>query len=259
MNWKNLRPDPVMVAALSRAGDSPTPIATQTEKKLWSKSFANSCALMLADELRRSRVLKALHVLPNADGANTEFVTAAGTRGKGKKVDVSVSSLSAGLQLALTLKGGNFPDPGDAGYGKNLTGRLYELLDETRAVHEYHPHTPITCVYYFPLFAATDRPKRSTFARAVGTLRAHTGRQDPLLTTQFARFDWAVIGLYSRGLEDGAERGAVRYFDVHEAPPKVGRPTVSTTMSTTELVRRIVSLYRGGRIEQIEYVDPEPD
>src|SRR5690606_37428766 len=140
---------------------------TQTAKKNWSNRFADRCATMVADALRRQKGLTKLEVYPKTTGEKVEFVTAAQSRGKGKKVDVAVSSLSAGLQLACSLKAGNFLDTSGSGYGKNLTGRLYELLDETRAVHEYHPHAMIIALYLLPLAATEDKKTTSTFSRAV--------------------------------------------------------------------------------------------
>lgn len=213
---------------------------------------------MMADALRRQPGLEKLEVLPKASGERVEFVTAAQSRGKGKKVDVAVSSLAAGLQLALSLKAGNFLDTGSGGYGKNLTGRLYELLDETRAVHEYHPHSMIVAVYFLPIGATEDLKTKSTFSKAVRMLRAHTGRTDPLLVTQFARFDRAAIALYvPERTESGISRGVCRVFDVEKAPPKRGRPKVETTETLLQFAKRIVTEFKQGEEHEIKYVEPE--
>lgn len=261
VRWADLRPDPGLLGALDRAGTRPGRSASQNEKRNWSKAFADQTAVMFANALRGRKVFqKGQAIFPMADGSKSEFVTGSGGRSRGKRVDVSVSTLSAGLQLALSLKGGNFADPGDGTYGKNLTGRLYELLDECRAVHEYHPHAPIVCVYFFPLASCEDRRKKSSFAKAVSAIRAHTGREDPLQVTQFARFDWSVVALYVPDSSDERfSRGVCRYFDVSTAPPLVGRPKVESTLNLSDFVTNAIDLYKGTRETAITYVDPEPD
>lgn len=259
--WNELEPDPGMLEALSRAGTKPDDTDLRKVKQKWSKGFADSCALMLANAIRESSKFKRHAVFPTPDGKKGEYVTAAGRRGKGKKVDVAVSTMTAGLEVALTLKGGNFLDPdGSSGYGKNLTGRLYELLDETKAVHEYHPHAQVVCVYFLPLQASQDKKVKSTFAHAVALLRGHTGRDDELQVTQFDRFDWSVVCLYVSGeLDGGPPHGACRYFDVMSAPPKRGRPPIKSTMDAKGFVHRVYELHRTGRVVDIEYGEAEED
>ena len=260
MKWRDLQPDDGMLTALAKVGPRPSDDDTQTLKKNWSKSFADACAVMLANALRERRAFKKFHVFPTPSGERAEFVTAAGTRGKGKRVDVAVSSLVAGLQVALTLKGGNFLDATGSGFGKNITGRLYELLDETKAVHEYHPHSLVICVYFFPLAATEDMATKSTFAKAVAYLRGHTGRDDVLQVTQFGRFDESYIGLYVADDTDPRfAPGLCRFFDVTTSPPMLGRPRVDTTLSLEQLAQRIAKLFKGGRAQQIAYAPPEDD
>lgn len=231
MKWKDLEPDEAMLRALDGAAPRPEDTASRAVKNKWSGRFADQCAVMLANRLRASKTFKKLETRPNADGSGRESVTAAGRPGRSKKVDVSVSTVSAGLQLALSLKGGNFPDPGDGGYGKNLTGRLYELLEEVRLIHEYHPHALVLTIYFLPLGSCNDRGNTSTFARLIKKLRLNSRRDDPLLATQFNRFDHAYIGLYvPRDEPSGPARGCCRFFDVFQPPPKFGRPKIETTL-----------------------------
>lgn len=259
--WASLKPDPLMLAALEASAPRPPDIGEpglQQDKKNWSNRFADECAKMMAEAIRRQLGSSKLSVFPTPQGHKVEFVTAAQSRGKGKKVDVAVSSMAAGLQMACSLKAGNFLDTTTAGYGKNLTGRLYELLDETRVVHEYHPHAMIIGIYFLPLGATDDLKTKSTFSKAVKMLRAHTGRTDPLLVTQFQRFDHAAIALYvPEDVPMGAVRGVCRYFDVLEAPPKRGRPRVESTETLTQFCTRMVREFRLGEVEEIEYVEPE--
>ena len=260
MKWRDLRPEPAFLEALERVRERPPVEAAQDDKRLWSTDFANSCAVMFASELRSRRELSKLTVYPTEDGAQTEFLTGTRGRSRGKRVDVSVSSTSAGLQFALSLKGGNFRDKSTGRYGKNLTGRLYELLDEVRAIHEYHPHSLIDCVYFFPLEASTDGAKKSTLASAVATLRKCTGRDDPLLPTQFGRFDWTAIGLYvPEALDGGPSKGVCRFVDVFAAPPKRGRPKVEATMSLRDLTKHVCEMYRNDMESKIDYAEPEEE
>jgi hypothetical protein len=213
---------------------------------------------MFADALRSSPSFRRLEIRPNPDGTGREALTGVGGRGQ-KKVDVIASSLSAGLQVAISLKAENFPF-GDQTYGKNLKNRLYELQDEVRAIHEYQPRAYVVGVFFLPLDATTDRPKRSSFSRAVANLRSRTGRLDFTLPTQLNKLDWAVIGLYvPENVPGRSQRGVVRYFDVFANPPKVGRPTLDLTMTIEGVVSKISADFREEAGDLSTYSDPEPD
>lgn len=263
MRWSDVEPDPRMSRALDVAGPRPED-GSQTDKKKWSSRFADQCAIMLADSIRAHRWLRGpvregkVIVYPTEEGTKVESLT--GLRGgKQKRVDVAASSPSAGLQFALSLKGGNFIDPDPAaGYGKNITGRLYEFQDEARVIHEYHPHSLLVCLYFFPVDACTDKKRTSTLAKVVQNLRSMTGRSDPLM--QFSRADWSAVGLYSPEPNGaGLRPGVVRFFDVNEDPPEKGRPRIEHTMSLVELVDRTIHLYRDGDQEPMKYGEPEPE
>jgi hypothetical protein len=76
----------------------------------------------------------------------------------------------------------NFAYGGSGNYDKNLTGRLYELVDEVRLVHEHLPRALMTGIFFLPVAAATDKTKgKSSFAHTVVKLRERTGRLDPSL------------------------------------------------------------------------------
>lgn len=253
--WIELEPDPRMLSALDVAG--PRPTSGTSAKRNWGTRFADACATMFANELRAAPELRGLEVRPNADGSGRESLTGVGGRGK-KKVDVIASTLSSGLQIALSLKAENFPDQGT--FGKNLMNRLYELQDEVRAIHDYQPRAYVVGVLFMPLEATGDRAARSSFARAVANLRSRSGRLDFSLPTQLNRLDWSVIGLYGSGDPGSAvARGVVRYFDVNAAPPAVGRPQIATTLSLGEVIDAIAKEYLVDSGELIDFADPEPD
>lgn len=257
MSWKDLDPDEGMLRALRTSGHRPVH-GTTTDKRKWGKTFADQCARELAIALAEQEDLRKLEIRPRRDGSGTESLTGVGG-GSRKKVDVIASNLSAGLQLAVSLKAENFS--GDGGtYGKNFLNRVYELQDEVRSIHEYQPRAYMVGIFYFPLSATTDRAGRSTFARAVAELRGRTGRVDLLSAGQLNRLDMSVIGLYvpAEEAKGGIAEGVARYFDVHERPPKTGRPRVETTLSLAELVYKIDLEFDRDPSKSIEYTDPEP-
>lgn len=254
--WNTLDADPAMVAALDAAGPRPDE-GTTSAKRNWGTRFADACAVMFADKLRGERAFSRLEIRPCSDGTGRESLTGVGGKGN-KKVDVIASTLSSGLQIALSLKAENFPSSGS--YGKNLLNRLYELQDEVRAIHEYQPRAYVVGVLFLPLGSTGDRRTRSSFTRAVANLRTRTERSDFSAPTQFNRLDWSVIGLY---VPDGTDarftRGAVRYFDVMQAPPSVGRPRIDTTLDLSAVVGKIVNDYRLDSGEVLDFAEAEPD
>ena len=273
MKWRDLAPDPRMVAALEEA-DRPVLravalLGAREMRHKWSNAFADACARMLAAEVRNHSTFKGLHVLPGEDGDSEPPTYVAGQ--KRKRVDVVVSSLVSGLQVGISLKGMNFRDEGGWQFDKNLTGRTYELQDEVRLIHEYQPAAFLVAVYFLPLGATEDKKSEaseSSFARTVQHLRARTGRLDASLPSQLARVDMAVVALYVPGdvevfgresYSDSFPRGVVRFLDVLTAPPRRGRPRVETTLSLGQLVDLIAERYQSGGAEPVEWSDPEPD
>ena len=106
-----------------------------------------------------------------ADGTEPLTPLGSGTR---KRIDVTVVDEILGLEIGVSLKGLNFRDEGSGNFDKNLTGRLYELGDEMRLVHEHLPHAFMAGVLLLPIEAAVDkseprpplRPRRPEAARA---------------------------------------------------------------------------------------------
>ena len=166
--------------------------------------------------------------------AGTEPLTPLGA-GASKRIDVTVTDPMLGLEIGVSLKGLNFQDARSLNYDKNLTGRLYELGDEVRLVHEHLPNAFMVGVFFLPISSALDKTDRapSSFANTVMKLRSRTGRIDPALAAHAARCDASFVALYSNGEEphsSGLSPGICRFFDTTQPPPRRGRPRVEDTI-----------------------------
>jgi hypothetical protein len=268
--WADLDPDPAMIVALDRAdaGGLRANAVTGTRelRNNWSNRFADACAVMVADEIRRHVVFRGLVVRPESDGPGEPLTFAAGEREK--KVDVVVSSIVSGLQVGFSLKGMNFRDTAGLQFDKNLTGRTYELQDEVSVIHRYQPASFLVALYFMPLAATSDKRSStspSSFARTVSHLRSRTGRLDATLPGHMDRVDMAAVALYVPGdvetirdfeYADDIARGVVRYFDVVDNPPRRGRPRVASTLDLRSLVDRIVDRWHPEDLG-ISWADPE--
>jgi hypothetical protein len=256
MRWTDLDPEPDFLAALDHAGARPDG-GNQNQKRDWSDRFADGCAVAIAREVRRYRGLpKRKRVLPESLGTGTEPLTPLGATTK-KRIDVTVVDPILGLELGFSLKGLNFRDEGNGNFDKNLTGRLYELADEARVVHEHLPHAFLVGVFFLPIDSALDKTKGQTsFAHTVAKLRERSGRLDTALAGQAPRCDSAWVALYTLGSEaQGFKKGVARFFDVSNAPPQRGRPAVEQTLSVSEMVSRVFAV--ATRTTAVRYSDPE--
>lgn len=257
-HWRDLEPEPSIVEALAHAGPRPED-GNQDAKRHWSEQFANGCAVAIANELRRLKFdeLRNKKILPESLASGTEPLTPLGTKQK-KRIDVTVTDPILGLEIGFSLKGHNFRD-GPKYYDKNLTGRLYELGDEVRLVHEHLPHAFMIGVAFLPLDSVADKQKGpSSFANAVTKLRARSGRVDPALLGQAVRCDAGFVALYTTGVDAGSwPAGLVRFMPVENNPPRLGRPKVTDTLSFHDFLRE--SLQRATEEARVDWSDPEPD
>lgn len=241
MRWSELVPELSIVTALDHAGPKPES-ESQNEKRRWSEKFANACAIAVADEARKHPELEAKRIRPESLQGGTEPLTPLGA-GTKKRIDVTVVDPILGLEIGFSLKGLNFRDTRSGNFDKNLTGRLYELGDETRLVHEHLPHAYMVALFFLPLESTSDKTgqAKSSFAHAVMKLRERTGRLDPALSSHASRVDAAYVALYAAGSEPQSfPRGVARFFDVMLAPPRRGRPLVAGTLSLAEVVSDVV-------------------
>jgi hypothetical protein len=256
VRWSDLKPEPRIVAALTHAGPRPES-GDQNEKRHWSESFANGCAIAMADFLRHSAVRKK-RILPETLEGGTEPLVPLGA-GTKKRIDVVVIDPILGLEIGLSLKGLNFRDGSNGNFDKNLTGRLYELGDEVRLVHEHLPRAFMAGIFFLPLSSTADKKQgNSSFANTVVKLRERTGRLDPALASHSARCDAGYVGLYTTGDEQGKlPAGIVRFLKVGNPPPRRGRPRVEFTYTLEQVIDDVVSaaIYS----ESVKWAEPEPD
>lgn len=256
--WADLYPERGIVSALQHAGVRPE-AGGQAEKRHWSELFAHACALAFADELRQAPELRGKNVTPVGIGQGSEKLVPLGA-GTSKRIDVTVVDRVLGLEIGMSLKGLNFRDGNGDQFDKNLTGRMYELSDEMRLVHEYLPRAFMVGVFFLPLDSTVDKTERadSSFARAMLALRERTGRLDPSLGGQASRCDAAYVALYATGSEaQGFPPGIARLMNVATDPPRRGRPKISRTLSMSQAVREIV--IQATFSAAANWDDPEPD
>jgi hypothetical protein len=284
--WEDLAPDAGLVSILDAADEARgartelITSGTADDKTAWSNHFADGCARMVANALR-SRVPDRLTVLPDGDGS-AEPPTITFTEGgetKTKKIDVLIGDLVAGLQIAVSLKGVGFRDQSSLGFTKNVTGRLYELENEARRLHEYRPQASVISLYFVPLGSTDDKAtnqKPSGFADIVRHLRAITGRSDLHREREWHRADMSFIGLYVPGdterftrrhknpklrtafaWDDPFPRGVVRYFDVLESPPMRGLPVLNSTRTFDSMLEQITDGLSKPSPNQFGYAEPE--
>jgi len=258
MRWSELTPEPGIVAALDHAGERPE-TGDQNQKRNWSGAFANGCAVAIASHFREHRELLRKTVRPVSLETGTEPVTPLGS-GESKRIDVTIADPVLGLEIGASLKGLNFVDRAANNYDKNLTGRLYELGDELRLVHEHLPHAFMVGLFFLPLASCSDKISErsaSSFANAVVKLRARTTRLDTAIAAHAARCDAAYVALYSHERTGPFSRGVVRFFDVNQDPPRRGRPRIEATRSLAEMVDHVVA--QATNREAVRWAEPELD
>lgn len=219
-------PDDSFAEALRRAEPRPADLADRELKKNYAERLSNALAVLVAGKLRA--VGGFAGIVPEVDGTGRESASASGAGKKLKKTDVRYATRETGLELLVSIKTLNFRDPRkDPKTGETLLGRYtknmvrndHELRAEAMDHHDRFPYAVLVALFFLPVDACEDgKAGRSSFAHAVLTFRPRTGRVEH--TDPPAKFERVFIGLYDpRG---GDPR--VGFFDVANAPPRVGRP-----------------------------------
>lgn len=242
--WNSLVPDAEFLKVLEYSGNH-TLLTTQNEKRAWSEKFADGTAFLIADTFKKfgsssGSPIKGKQIRPDRSKGRAEPLTPLSASTK-KRIDVTVVDSLLGLEIGISLKSLNFADSSSGNYDKNITGRLYELGDEMRLVHEHLPQAFMVGIVFLPLEATTDKPSVSSFANAILKLGNRTGRLDPSLAVHNSRCDLSFVGLYTRTPNRLAlPGGLLRFYSTDEPPPKSGRPKIVNSFSVKSLVEKII-------------------
>jgi hypothetical protein len=244
-----------LLEALDFAGEKPEPTGKQADKKNYAQRLSNGLAQTVANALRPHFP----SVTPTATGAGQEARVAV-DKGQ-KRLDVKVTDPTLGLLLCVSIKTYSFQDysPSKKRLGrwtKNIVRNDHELRGEAMVLHQRQPYSVLVALMFEP-YATCDDGKpdggdagKSSFAHHVATLskRAGRGRRQVYGTgtpayvdfgaddPRYDLFERAFIGLYD---PDGADKGAVRFFDVEAPPPRTGRPSDMATLDLDELILEI--------------------
>ena len=263
-------------AALDAAEPKPSPTGAQGEKKNYAQRLSNALAQAVADALRPEFPA----VTPAADGSGQE--SAVGVARGTKRLDVKVTDQTLGLLLSVSIKTYSFQDysPSKKTLGrwtKNIIRNDHELRGEAMVLHQRQPYSVLIGVMFEPTAITADgdptNPSdkgKSSFAHHVTTLSKRAGRgkrpvmggmpgawvdlgaEDP----RYDLFERVFIGLYE---PDGDQRGAVRFFDVENPPPRNGLPSVTATISFEEFVAAVRDEVTRRNRAAPSWADPDAD
>lgn len=240
--------------ALDAAEPKPEPTGPRDEKKNYAESLSRELAQTLADALRR----KFPNITPTADGKHQEAAVGA-AKGR-KRLDVGVMDSALGLVLGISVKTYSFEDYSPSKgkllgrWTKNALRNDHELGAEATALHRRQPYAVLAAIMFQPLEICDGAAsgKQSSFAHHVDTLVKRTGRgRRPIRgvgarayvdyggeDTRLELFERVWIGLYE---STGPKRGAVRFFDVEQDAPRLGRPDDALTIDLATLVKTITA------------------
>ncbi|KAA0024570.1 hypothetical protein [Antrihabitans cavernicola] len=233
-----------LAKALRLSGSKPPADSDRGEKKNYAQRLSNQLAQTLADALRPNYP----DITPTASGAGQE-ATVDVAKGR-KRLDVKAVDPTLGLILCVSIKTYSFqdysPTSGKLGrWTKNIVRNDHELRGEAMVLHQRQPYSVLVAVMFEPYATCDDGDPskssdvgKSSFAHHVTTLSKRSGRgKRPVMgsteklwvdlgaeDTRYDLFEKVYIGLYEPD-------GAVRFFDVDEAPPRNGRPAEAQTLS----------------------------
>jgi hypothetical protein len=258
--WRVSSGDHPLRAVLDELEPKPPESADREDKHAYASTLSRKLALVVADSLREAFPT----VLPTSENLGHESLTGS-AEGK-KRLDVKIWDELLGLVLLVSLKTYSFQDwngkAKTAGrYTKNIQRNGKELKDEADVIHRRQPYSVIIAILFLPDSACMDGNPDSTsnvqgpssFASIVRRLRVRTGRALDPDEKRFDRFDLTerlYVGLYRY---DGEDRGAVRFFDVLDDPPRNGIPAASTTLTLDDLVDEIQVLVKKRNDSGIEW------
>jgi hypothetical protein len=199
---------------------------------------------MIADALRP----RFPGIMPDEHGKSHESMALA-AKGK-KKLDINYSTPALGLGLGVSVKTLNFRDPKTNRYTKNYTRIDNELRAEAMDYHIRQPYAVLVGVLFLPADSADDGDGApSSFGSAVQIFRRRSGRGGPKDPEEL--FEKFFIGLYEH---EGDDRGDVRFFDVAQKPPRLGRPRQGLA-TFEEFVERVELAFRVRNDPPFEWSD----
>lgn len=172
--------DELVCAALDSIRPRPSDDAPRADKKNYAERLSRVLAEAFAGTFRARGMTECLPKAHDAPGPSGGERRMAGGIGP-KKVDVSWSTDTSGLILALSIKSINFPDARTQNFQKNLTNRRGDMLYEAVTLHRRFPYAVISGFMFLDERAGSDGSARrnSTLANAHQHLRLFTGRRDP--------------------------------------------------------------------------------
>lgn len=206
---------------------------SRAAKRDYAQKLSNALAQRFANLLRDAFA----GILPSADGKGQE--SPARTAKGYKRLDVNYSTPQLGLGLGVSVKTVNFRDPKSNRYTKNATRIDNEFRAEASDYHERQPYAVLVGIVLMPLDACDDGSEKtpSSFAHhARKVLRFRSGRESPQQPATL--FEKVFVGLYDT---DSQRFGEVFFFDVHNDPPKTGKPQGRLTLA--ELKAAIIKVY----------------
>jgi hypothetical protein len=252
--------DRPLLEILDELEPKPPVSALREDKHAYASAFSRKAALLMANALRPAFPA----VLPRPDDIGHESLTGS-SEGK-KRLDVKVWDELLGLTLLVSIKTYSFQDWNNktqsAGrYSKNIQRNGKELKDEADVIHRRQPYSVIVAILFLPDAACLDGNPQSTsdvqgpssFASIVRRLRVRTRRSLDPDEKRFERYDLTerlYVGLYRY---EGDDRGALRFFDVLDDPPRNGIPPESATFTLNDLVEVIQKLVKKRNDTGIEW------
>lgn len=169
-----------LIAALVEVAPKPADDASREAKRKYAEDLSNAVARRLAAELHNIGLADCQPIVQEdgvSYGAERRLAGGIGA----KKVDVSWSTDSSGLMLAVSIKSINFADRKTHNYQKNLTNRRGDMLFETVTLHRRFPFAVVAGLFMLDVGASTDGTARrsSTLENAHDLFRLFTRRPDP--------------------------------------------------------------------------------
>jgi hypothetical protein len=244
--------DKPLALVLKGIGPRPALTGERGDKKNYAEKLSRGIAVLMARALRP--VFPS--VLPTEDELGHE--TAYGGESGKKRVDVAVWDDRLGLLIDVSVKTYSFRDWDDqkkkAGrFTKNVKRNDFELKAEADQLHRRQPYAILVGLMFLPFEACLDgKREHSSFVHHVMTFRDRTGRKGPD-DARYDHFEAFYVAVYEY---EGERAGAVRFFDVKDAPPKNGVPQKFLTL--TEVVEAIRTLHVERNAPTREWGDADP-